>query len=356
MTPELASASELRPATRSEAGHAARPLVSVIVPAHAANGELEECLRALRPFASDDVEIVVVDDTPDHRQAEAPLGAPVRIIPNRGTPGPAGARNCGAEAARGEILFFVDSDVEVTPTAFAALAKALASPQVAAVFGVERSDMRYSNFASQYRNLWMRFSLLKLPSRPGHLHTSCAAIRASAFRRVGGFDERYRLLEDADFGHRLLSGGGVIARDADLAFRHHRYYDLLSLLNADRTRAAAIAAWRLRALMSRARHPAAALTVSASQSLAVLLFGGGLGALAVGGALSQPLAVALGVAGAVLGVALRAEFLLYLRRERGWRFLLRALLFTPLDYVWVLAGALQGVLRWQRMDWGARRA
>src|SRR4029450_11842968 len=100
--------------------------ISVIIPARDSSRELRECLAALGVSTTRPVEVVVVDDgSSDDTTAVAEAGGArtIRLFANAG---PAGARNRGAAAARGDILAFVDADVAVAPDAMGRLVAALA--------------------------------------------------------------------------------------------------------------------------------------------------------------------------------------------------------------------------------------
>ena len=90
------------------------PSVSVIIPAYNASATLTSCLESINATDYDgDVEIIVVDDvsTDDTCAITEEFGC--TLIRQRDNGGPALARNAGAKAARGDILFFVDSDTEM---------------------------------------------------------------------------------------------------------------------------------------------------------------------------------------------------------------------------------------------------
>ncbi|MEY2546373.1 MAG: hypothetical protein QOG48_1490 [Verrucomicrobiota bacterium] len=88
-------------------------MLSFIVPAYNEEFELPATLKAIRDAAQDrQYEIVVVDDASSDRTVEVAKEAGATVVPiNRRQI--AAARNAGARAARGDILFFVDADTRI---------------------------------------------------------------------------------------------------------------------------------------------------------------------------------------------------------------------------------------------------
>jgi glycosyltransferase involved in cell wall biosynthesis len=88
-------------------------LLSFIVPAYNEEFELPRTLEAIRNAAHDhEYEIIVADDASTDRTAEIARNAGAQLVPiNRRQI--AAARNAGARAANGDILFFVDADTRI---------------------------------------------------------------------------------------------------------------------------------------------------------------------------------------------------------------------------------------------------
>ena len=91
--------------------------ISVVIPTHNRPESLLRLLRALgAPAAAHPHEVVVVADgcTPETARAVAaePLPYPVRVIEQEPARGPALSRNRGASETTGDLLLFIDDDIE----------------------------------------------------------------------------------------------------------------------------------------------------------------------------------------------------------------------------------------------------
>jgi GT2 family glycosyltransferase len=228
----------------------AAPRISVIMPVYNSERLLGECLAALRSSEGVDYELVIVDDSSTDRSREIAAAAGCRVIPSGGRLGPAGARNCGVEAATGDILFFVDSDVMVRSDTLRRLATAFAEDTTLdGVIAVQAPAMRLRNACSRYKNLWMYYTYARRAGEDVPLfYTTAAAIRRQAFVDSGGFDLNYTNpnVEDTDFGQKLARQGYRIRVLADLEVEHVKGYDLPGLLRTDFLRSMSLARLKLR--------------------------------------------------------------------------------------------------------------
>lgn len=213
-------------------------MISVIVPAYNATKYLPRCLAAVFASTHRPLECIVVDDssTDDPESACAPFPATVVHAPG-GPRGPAFARNRGAEAARGDILFFVDADVVIAPDALARVAHDFTEhPEVAAVFGSYDQTPGAPNFVSQYKNLFHHYVHQESSPEAATFWSGCGAVRRAIFRQVGGFDAaRYpkASIEDIEFGRRLKAAGQRILLDKELQGKHLKRWTLSGLVKCD---------------------------------------------------------------------------------------------------------------------------
>jgi glycosyltransferase involved in cell wall biosynthesis len=213
------------------------PSISVVVPAFNAALHLNRCLEAV--FANNGIrECIVVDDgsTDDSASIARQFGARVLHL-SHGPFGPAYARNRGAEAALGAIIFFVDADVVLGAGASERVLTVFREhANLAAVFGSYDAHPAASGMISQYRNLLHHFVHQNGNTEASTFWAGCGAIRHRVFMRIGGFDEKRfsrPSIEDIELGYRLRSAGYRILLDKQLQGTHLKRWSFLSLIRTD---------------------------------------------------------------------------------------------------------------------------
>lgn len=200
--------------------------LSVIVPFHRRVDQLSQCLRALRTASNQlrsECEIIVAADgsTEDVALVVETSRALLVALPRSG--GPAIARNRAATQASGDALVFVDSDVLVHPDALVRLERALEEdPGIDAVFGAYDDNPGDSGLVSQAKNLAHAFVHRHARRQAVTFWAGLGAVRTGAFRRVGGFDERFvrPSVEDIDLGYRLVAQGSSITLEPAIRGTH----------------------------------------------------------------------------------------------------------------------------------------
>jgi GT2 family glycosyltransferase len=201
---------------------------TVIVPFHRGLDHLARSLAAARRSLPD-AEIVVAADgaVEDCRAVAASAGA--RVVDIEVRSGPAVARNRGAAGATGDVLVFVDADVEAAPDALMGMCQLLETERkVAAVFGAYGLKPPAPGFLSQYRNLSHACVHEMGHREAGTFWAGLGAVRAAAFRQVGGFDERFTRpsVEDIDLGYRLRAAGHRVRLDPNFRGEHLKRWTL----------------------------------------------------------------------------------------------------------------------------------
>jgi GT2 family glycosyltransferase len=318
------------------------PRISVVMPVFNAESTLAECLTRLCSSTFPDFEIVLVDDGSTDQSRAIAANFPVRVVPSEGRVGPAAARNLGARAATGQILFFIDSDVMVRPETIARVAAQLEDDQVDGVIGVQAADMRYRDLVSQYKNLWMRWTYVRQLGDVPLFYTTAAAIRREVFLRAGGFDRGYATpnVEDTAFGQKLARLGVRVRVDPGLEVEHVKRYSLWGLLRTDFMRAVSLARLKLRERRELVRNNT---SVPGSYMASVPLATAGLPLAVVGAALGSDTLTAMGLAALGGVLFLNRAFLREIAASEGWVRTLGTIPLLGLELLVVGVGAGVGV-------------
>jgi glycosyltransferase involved in cell wall biosynthesis len=214
-----------------------QPFISVIVPVYNGSKYLNRCLDALIASSYKPFEIVVIDDasTDDSAGISGKSGVTVLRLSHRS--GPAAARNYGAQKARGDILFFVDSDIMVQRDTIAQVAADLMeNPHISAVFGSYDDSPDATDFLSQFRNLFHHFIHQHSHEEAKTFWAGCGAIYREVFYLFEGFDE-HRFpkpsIEDIELGFRMWKSGYRILLDKELKVKHLKRWEWHSWLKTD---------------------------------------------------------------------------------------------------------------------------
>lgn len=215
-----------------------RPAISIVMPAYNAAHYLPLVLPPLLNMLHDGEvqELIVVDDqsTDNTVQVAKEMGANVLINPVNG--GPGAARNLAAQHAKGEILWFVDSDVIAWPGGAGHIRPAFEDPEVVAVFGSYDETPSGKTWISKYKNLVHRYYHQRGNEESSTFWAGCGAVRKDAFLAVDGFDvETYRRpsIEDIDLGYRLRAAGGRILLLPDLLGKHLKVWTVRNAIHTD---------------------------------------------------------------------------------------------------------------------------
>ena len=326
------------------------PRISVVVPAYNAARTLGETLTSIYASEYSNFEVIVVDDGSRDASAGVAGQFPCTLLRMQHNIGSAQAKNAGAEKATGDIIFFTDSDCLIRPDALRLIAANLADAAVTGVVGLLDTRLRYSDFASQYKNLWMHFTYLRLPRQVGTFYTSAAAARRSAFAKLGGFDPLYRgasVTEDMDLGQRFLNAGHVLVSEKRLLVEHLKHYALRELLKTDVERAAALTKILLRRKLA-AGGPTQKYYASVPWYFALGVPLSWLAVLCTAAALAWPPALVAALLCFLGMLLLNLPFLNFLRRQRGWGFGVQSALFLLPDMFVSGIGILLGLLSFAR--------
>ena len=191
--------------------------LTVVIPATDARSTLDRVVTAVRRAADGPEELIVVDQPPEL--------------------GPAAARNLGARRASGDVIVFVDADVEVHEDAFARIRAAYADDaDLAAVFGSYDDNPEGGGVVSDFRNLLHHHVHQNGAGAATTFWAGLGAIRRDVFLEVGGFDEtRFRLpsVEDIELGMRLHVCGRRVLLDPAVQGKHLKVWTFATMIRTD---------------------------------------------------------------------------------------------------------------------------
>jgi len=207
----------------------AAPAVSVIIPALNASETLPDLLRALKSQVGMTVpfETIVVDNGSTDRTEEVAKAAGVKVL-HQPVRGPSAARNFGLAHAQGEIVVCADADTIPTRRWLVSLWSAFQDAAViqatGPIFGWQPTTGA-ERFAS-VRDIFDCKNTARHPYHP-FAHGMNVAVRRTAAREIGGWDETMGSGEDVDFSVRLRKkfGREICFVEPAVMFHKHRGTD-----------------------------------------------------------------------------------------------------------------------------------
>ena len=211
------------------------PPATIVVPTRDRAAYLDVALRSFAPQVADaGAEIVVVVDGPDAASVAVAERHGARVLRHERPLGPNAARNAGWRAAAGELVVFVDDDVEAPRTWLPALlAAAAATPERDVFAGPIRA-------AIEGGGPWGRRAGIRTCGREGAPITTLdhgpadvdvavgwsanLAIRRAALETIGGFDEAIPVGagDEEEWQERYRSTGGEVRYVAAAGLDHRR--------------------------------------------------------------------------------------------------------------------------------------
>jgi hypothetical protein len=179
-------------------------LVSVVIPHYNCQDYLSKCLASLASQTYSCLQIIVVDDGSDNQNLTEDVvdvfkhvlpAVSSMLLPHNG--GAPRARNLGAEAAKGEYLFFCDSDVMLYAECIETLVRCLLE--------VPGADFAYGGFIwGAQRVIPKEFNEQRL--REGNYVTTMSLMRRAKFP---GWDEKLKRHQDWDMWLTMVDNGSM---------------------------------------------------------------------------------------------------------------------------------------------------
>lgn len=189
-------------------------MISIVIPTYNAERFMPPLIDSIFRNKIDEMEVIIVDDCSKDDTVNIAKKYPVRIIELQKNGGPAKARNIGVRSAKGEIIFFLDSDVIVLDGAIKEVKDYFDhNPSAKCVIGVCATEPLNKGFVPAYMAM---FEYIHLIDTPGHkvsvFAPRCGAIKKDFFLKIGGYDENYRGadVEDFELARRINKSDSII--------------------------------------------------------------------------------------------------------------------------------------------------
>jgi glycosyltransferase involved in cell wall biosynthesis len=208
-----------------------KPKISVIIPLYNKEKLIHHCLNSIYKTTYPNFEVIVVDDASTDNSVKIAERFPCKLIKLKKNMGVGYARNIGAKNAKGDMLYFVDSDViqvgdnlnkivlefEKDPK-LDVLAASLTKDSFEKDFGPSFLALKYF-YLTTYAMIKRGLKRQKVTWLP----TCSVAIKKSVFTKFGGFDTSLGKLggEEYELGYRISKKHTIyIYRDIEVV--HNR--------------------------------------------------------------------------------------------------------------------------------------
>ncbi len=176
-------------------------MISIVIPTYNASRFMPNLMDSIFKQAVDDMEVIIVDDCSTDDTVEIAKTYATRVIQMEQNGGPAKARNRGVEEAKGDIIFFLDSDVLVLDGTVQEVKDYFENEHAAnCVIGVCATEPLNNGFVPKYMAMFEYIHLMDaLGENLSVFAPRCGAIKKELFQKVGGYDESYKGADVEDF-------------------------------------------------------------------------------------------------------------------------------------------------------------
>lgn len=210
-------------------------MFSVIIVNYNTKNLLKNCLNSIfEKINNNDFEIIIVDNNSQDGSIEMLKNnfiSKIKLIENKENFGFGTANNIGANIAKGDYLFFLNSDIVVKKNILKNIEKVLKNKNIGAISprlvlqNMENQEHAYGDFPLLL-NLFFGKLKRKAKDEKNIIYTdwisgAALVIRRNIFKSIGGFDENFFMyFEDIDLCKRVKKEGYIIAVCKDILIVH----------------------------------------------------------------------------------------------------------------------------------------
>jgi glycosyltransferase involved in cell wall biosynthesis len=176
-------------------------MISIVIPTYNSSRFMPDLMDSVFKQVDDDMEVIIVDDCSTDDTLEIAKRYPTRIIQMEQNGGPAKSRNRAVNEAKGDIIFFLDSDVEVLDGTVQEVKDYFEkNPAAKCVIGICSTEPLNKGFVPTYMAMFEYIHLIGQEyDKVSVFAPRCGAIKKELFLSAGGYDENYRGADVEDF-------------------------------------------------------------------------------------------------------------------------------------------------------------
>jgi len=172
------------------------PKLSIIIPCYNEEKDIQKCLQSLEEQSFNDFEIIIVDDGSTDRTKEIVRKIKeVKLIEGKHK-GPGVSRNLGAKMAKGEILIFVDADMNFDKNYIKYLIDPIVDIEKDEIIGTTHELEIVENINNIWSRCWGKIRVSKENSKDVKIFR---AIKKCKFFELGCFEPKYGYADDQTF-------------------------------------------------------------------------------------------------------------------------------------------------------------
>lgn len=312
-----------------------------------AAGTLKKCFDAIFAQTYKPMEIVIVDDgsTDDSPRMAKEWGA--RYFAQPKNQGPAMARNRCAVEAKGDVLFFVDSDTAMHPDAIENMVKTITKPGIDAVAGRYAKESLNKGLVPEYYCLLKNFSKTFSGIEDHCVFCGeCIGVWREAFLDSGGYNPIPwgTDVENEEFGRRFIKKYKIVIDPSVQVGHHFPHFQKLMKLFYSRTY------WWVRFYFVHKTFEKALTTKSfaagavSGAAIPVLVIITGISAWLTGAGWWTIGFGALALASIAVWINAFGSFLEFCRREKGVWFMIESGILNMITSYPIALGAVAGLI------------
>ena len=183
-------------------------MISIIIPAYNSENTIEKCLNAIfnTDYPRKKYEVIVIDDKSTDNTINIVQRYPCKLIKQKKNQGPAKARNVGAQLSKGDILFFIDSDIILKKNSLTEVKESFKDKNKKCLTGMYKKYPENKGIFPLYKSFLWYHELSNVDKDfVGVMNTACGAIKKEIFIDIKGFNTNYKgaECEDVEFSRRL---------------------------------------------------------------------------------------------------------------------------------------------------------